>query len=81
MENKWWTGSDEVGCTQLWQGDCEYLPETLLSLTPHQAGSTDKCAYEVCFSTAEDETHQYFVHTFPSAIGETYTVTRMRIKE
>lgn len=81
-----WLGSNEVGDVQLWQGQEEYLPENLPSWiakghTLIQAGGTDKCSYEVRFSTTEDATHQYFVLEFPSAMGSTYSVTRMRIEE
>ena len=74
-----WLGSNEVGDVQLYQGEDEYLPEKLPYLI--ETGGTDKCSYEVRFSTTEDTTHQYFVLEFPSAMGSTYSVTRMRIEE
>ena len=74
-----WLGSNEVGDVQLWQGQEEELVAGLPIL--FHSGGTEKFTMEVSFFVTEDDTHQYFIHEFPSAMGSTYSVTRMRIEE
>ena len=70
--------SDEVGDIQLWVGGDEFLPVVF----PHTpVGESNKFSMEVRFFVTENATHQYFIHEFPSAMGSTYSTTRMRIKE